>query len=85
MTAPAADQVALTAQRLVAAMEARLNEAIDLLRPLAALGHVCDYFNHPNNKTICAWTVNGERRTGPTAGECRAALDFIIEIEAKKS
>jgi hypothetical protein len=81
----AADQVALTAKRLVAAMEVRLNEAIDLLRPLAKLGPVCDHFNHYDSKSVCAWTIKGERRLGPTAGECRAAHDFIEHVEATKS
>lgn len=81
----AADQVSLTARRYVGAMQARLNEVIDLLRPLAALSPVCDHFNHPQNKTICSWTVKGERQTGPTAADCRAAHDFIQAIEATKS
>lgn len=81
----AADQVSMTARRFVTAMEARLNEVIDLLRPLAAVGAVCDHFNHPDNKTICTWTIKGERRFGPTAGECRAAHGFIAGIEVEKS
>jgi hypothetical protein len=81
----AADQVALTAKRYVEAMKARFDEAMDLLRPLAALGPICDHFNHPDRKTVCAYTIKGERRFGPTAGECRAAHDFITGVEAKKS
>lgn len=81
----AADQVSLSAQRYVKAMENRLGEAVDLLRPLAALGLVCDHFNHPQEKTICSWTIKGERRFGPTAAECRAAHDFISAVEATKS
>jgi hypothetical protein len=81
----AADQVALTARRYVAAMEARLNAAVDLLRPLAALGPICDHFSRPQDRSICSWTIRGERHTGPTAGDCRAAHDFIEGIEATKS
>lgn len=80
----AADQVSLTARRLVAAMDARLNEAIDLLRPLAALGPVCDHFKRLQSKPICSWTIKGEFQTGPTAADCRAAHDFIEAIEAEK-
>lgn len=81
----AADEVSRTARRLVGALEARLNESIDLLRPLASLGPVCDYFNRPNGISICAWTIKGERHRGPTAADCRAAHDFIEAVEAKKS
>lgn len=80
----AADQVSLAARRLVEAMRARLNEAVDLLRPLADLGPVCDHFNRPKGQSICSWTIKGERRTGPTAADCRAAHDFIEHIEATK-
>lgn len=79
----AADQFALSAKPLIAAMEARLNEAIDLLRPLAKLGPVCDHFNHYDSKSICRWTIKGELRLGPTAAQCRAAHDFITGIEAE--
>lgn len=81
----AADQVSLTAKRLVAAMDARLNEAMRLLRPLAALGPICDHFNRPQDKAICSWTIKGEFQTGPTAGDCRAAHDFVQACEATKS
>jgi hypothetical protein len=81
----AADQVALTARHYVAAMEARLNAAVDLLRPLAALGPICDHFDRTQCQSICSWTIKGERHTGPTAADCRAADDFIESIEAAKS
>lgn len=80
----AADQVALTARRYVQAMETRLNEALDLLRPLAALGPVVDHFDHPNDRAICHFRILGEYRRGPTAKDCRAAKEFVDFVEANR-
>lgn len=81
----AADEVSRTAERLVGALQIRLKGAIDFLRPFAALGPVCDHFHRPQIQAICSWTIKGEFQLGPTAGDCRAAHDFIEAVEAKKS
>jgi hypothetical protein len=57
-----------------------ISDAVKLLRPFALLAEICDHFKHLPGKEICSWRIDGERRKGPTADDCRKARDFLNKI-----
>lgn len=58
-------------------LQDQLLEAERLLKPLARVANSGDHFGHDDEKSICSWRILGERRYGPTIGECRAAREFV--------
>jgi hypothetical protein len=59
------------------------NDAVEALRPFAALGDVCDRFKKLPDQSICSWTEDGARRHGPTADDCRHARTIVLRFESE--
>lgn len=59
------------------------NDAIEALRPFAALADICDHFSKLPGQAICSWRIKGERHHGPTADDCRHARNIVLAAKRK--